>query len=204
MITQIPPQLPCRGPWAAGKRAQPLLLAMLRGGSGHTGPARLRGRPGVSMIEALVVLGIISVFTTGLFSLFLTSLRSYDTGSGKSGSDNAASLGLQKATREIADGMSASVSSGQLTVQLPLVNNQGNYDRATPGNTVKLYVSSNKLYKQINTGTATVLAQDISAATFSVSGGSVTVTLTGHGQTGKQVMTTQMSQVVALRNYDVS
>jgi hypothetical protein len=158
----------------------------------------------VTLVEAMIAFGIISVLTTGVFSLFLTSLRSYDTGSGKSVSDAAVSLGLQKATREIADGLSAVVSSGQLTVQLPLVNNQGNYDRATPGNTVKLYVSSNKLYKQINTNTATVLANDISAATFSVSGGSVTVTLTGRGQTGKQVMTTQMRQVVALRNYDVS
>jgi hypothetical protein len=167
-------------------------------------PTRFRGRPGVSLVEALVVFGIISVLTTGLFSLLLTSLRSYDTGSGKSLSDSAASLGIQKAAREIGDGMSASVSSGQLTVQLPLVNNQGNYDRATAGNTVKLYVSSNKLYRQINTNTASVLAEDISAATFSVSGGSVTITLTGRGQTGKQLMTTQMSQVVALRNYDVS
>jgi Tfp pilus assembly protein PilV len=170
----------------------------------ETRAPRLRGRPGVSLVEAMIAFGIISVLTTGLFSLFLTSLRSYDTGSGKSASDNAVSLGLQKAAREIEDGMSASVSSGQLTVQLPLVNNQGNYDRATAGDTVKLYVSSNKLYKQINTNTATVLALDISAATFSVSGGSVTVTLTGRGQDGKQLMTTEMSQVVALRNFDLS
>jgi hypothetical protein len=156
------------------------------------------------MVETMIAFGILSVLTAGVFSLFMTSLRSYDKGSGKSGSDSAVSLGLQKATREIEDGMSASVSSGQLTVQLPLVNNQGNYDRATAGNTVKLYVSSNKLYKQINTSTATILAEDINAATFSVSGGSVTVTLTGRGQTGREVMTTQMSQVVALRNFDLS
>jgi type II secretory pathway pseudopilin PulG len=165
---------------------------------------RARLRAGVSLVEVMVVFGIISVFTTALFSLFLSSLKTYDRGSGKSLSDTNVSLALQKAAREIADGMTASVSGGQLIVQLPLVNNQGNYDRAVNGSTVKLYVSSNKLYKQINTSTATVLAKDITTATFSVSGGSVTVTLTGRGQTGKQTMTTQLSQVVALRNYDAS
>lgn len=204
MMTQLRSYRVSRRLWAADGPLRFLLLPMLRGGLHGTPPSRLRGRPGVSMIEVLVVFGILSVFTTGLFSLFLSSLRSYDTGSGKSVSDTAVSLGIQKAVREIEDGMSASVSSGQLTVQLPLVNNQGNYNRATAGNTVKLYVSSNKLYKQINTSTATVLAEDISAATFSVSGGTVTVTLTGRGQTGKQVMATEMSQVVALRNYEAS
>jgi hypothetical protein len=156
------------------------------------------------MVEVLVVFGIISVFSSALFSLFLTSLKSYDTGGSQGVSDTAVSMALQSAARAIADGMSASVSSGQLTVQLPLLNNQGNYDRSVLGNTVKLYVSSNKLYQQINSGTATVLEKDITAATFTVSGGSVTITLTSRGQLGKEIKTTQMSQVVALRNYDAS
>jgi prepilin-type N-terminal cleavage/methylation domain-containing protein len=162
----------------------------------------LGARPGVTLVEVMVVLGIITVMTTGLFSLFLGSLGTYDTGASKSVSDTTASLALQKVTREIQDGMSASVSSGQLTVQLPLVNNQGNYDRSAAGNTVKLYVSSNKLYKQVNAGTATVLMSDVTSATFTPSTGSVTVTLTAQAQLGKKTVTTQMSQVVALRNYD--
>jgi prepilin-type N-terminal cleavage/methylation domain-containing protein len=162
------------------------------------------GRPGVSLVEVLVVLGIFTVLSSGLFSLFLTALKSYDTGSSQGVSDTTVSLALQKAAREIADGMTATVSSGQLTVQLPLLNNQGNYDRSAAGSTVKLYVSSNKLYKQINSGTATVLESDITAATFTVSGGSVTITLTSQGRLGKEIKTTQMSQVVALRNYDAS
>jgi len=156
------------------------------------------------MVEVLVVFGIFTVLSSGLFSLFLTSLKSYDTGGSQGVSDTAVSLALQSAARAIADGMSASVSSGQLTVQLPLLNNQGNYDRSAAGNTVKLYVSSNKLYQQINSGTATVLEKDITAATFTVSGGSVTITLTSRGQLGKEIKTTQMNQVVALRNYDAS
>jgi hypothetical protein len=88
-----------------------------------------------------------------------------------------------------------------LTAQLPLVNNQGDYDRTQNGNTVKIYLTGTKLYEQINSGTATLLSTNITAATFSVSSASVTVTLTGQGQTGDHPMTTQMTQVVALRNY---
>jgi type II secretory pathway pseudopilin PulG len=167
-------------------------------------PAHRRGRAGTTLVEVLVVFGIISIFTTALFALFLGSLKTYDTGSSKGVSDTNVSLALQKAARAIDDGMTASVSSGQLTVQYPWVNAQGDYDRSLLGDTVKLYVSANKLYQQINSSTATVLASDITTATFSVSGGSVTVTLTGQGRLGKDTQTTQMSQVVALRNYDAS
>ncbi len=158
-------------------------------------------RGGMTLVEVMIVLGIISVMTSAVMSLLVTSLWSWDKGSGKGQSDTTVSIALQKATRAIADGMSASVSSGQLTVQLPNVNNQGDYDRNTNGNTVKIYVSGTTLYQQINSGTATSLSTNITGATFSVSNGSVTVTLTAKGQTGERVMTTQMSQVVALRNY---
>ncbi len=161
-----------------------------------------RRRAGTTMVEVMLVFGLMTVLTTGLFSLLLSSLNAYDNGSSKGISDTAASLALQKVTREIADGMSATVSSGQLTVQLPLVNDQGNYDHSTAGNTVKLYVSSNKLYKQINSGTVTVLQSDVTSASFTVATGSVTVTITAQGQNGKNTLTTQMSQVVALRNYE--
>jgi type II secretory pathway pseudopilin PulG len=165
--------------------------------------ARMTRRRGVTMVEVLVVFGIIGIFTTALFSLFVGSLKTYDTSSGKSFSDTNVSLALQKAAREIADGMSASVSSGQLIVQLPQVNSEGNYERTVAGNTVRLYRSGTSLYRQINSSTATVLAKDISAASFAASGGSVTITLTGQGRTGMRTMTTQMSQVVALRNYEM-
>jgi hypothetical protein len=98
--------------------------------------------------------------------------------------------------------MSATVSGGQLTVQLPLLNNQNDYDRTANGDTVKIYLTGTTLYQQVNAGTATSLSTDITAAAFTVSNGSVTITLTAQGRTGKNIMTTQLSQVVALRNYD--
>jgi hypothetical protein len=82
------------------------------------------------------------------------------------------------------------------------VNNQGNYDRSSSGNTVKIYVTGTTLYQQVNSGTAVSLSKDITAAAFTVSNGSVTVSLTAQGRTGKNLVTTQLSQVVALRNYD--
>jgi hypothetical protein len=154
------------------------------------------------MVEVMVVLGIMAVFTTALFSLLITSLWSWDRGSGKGQSDTTASIALQKVARAIADGMSATVSGGQLTVQLPLLNNQNDYDRTANGDTVKIYLTGTTLYQQVNAGTATSLSTDITAAAFTVSNGSVTITLTAQGRTGKNIMTTQLSQVVALRNYD--
>ena len=154
------------------------------------------------MVEVLVVLGILAVLTSALFSLLISSLWSWDRGSGKGQSDTTASIALQKVVRAIADGMSASVTSGQLTVQLPLLNNQSDYDRTSNGNTVKIYLTGTTLYQQINSGTATIVSKDITAATFTVSSGTITVSLTAQGRTGKNLMTTQMSQVVALRNYD--
>jgi hypothetical protein len=156
----------------------------------------------MTMVEVMVVLGIMAVFTSALFSLLITSLWSWDRGSAKGQSDTAASVALQKVARAIVDGKSASVSSGQLTVQLPLVNDQGDYDRTGNGNTVMIYLTGTTLYKQINSGTAVSLSKDITAVTFSASSGSVTVSVTAQGQTGKNIMSTQLSQVVALRNYD--
>jgi type II secretory pathway pseudopilin PulG len=155
------------------------------------------------MVEVMVVMGIFAIFTTSLFSLFLGALGSWDKGSGKGLSDTTASLALQKAAREIADGKSASVSSGTLTVQMPLLNNQGNYERDSNGDVVKLYVSGSTLYRQTNSNTAVSLATDIASATFSVSGSTVTITITAQGRTGKNNMQTQMTQIVTLRNVDV-
>jgi prepilin-type N-terminal cleavage/methylation domain-containing protein len=163
-------------------------------------PAR-RGRPGMSLVEVMTALGIIAMLTTALMSLFISALWNWDKGSSKGQGDTAVSLAVQKVIRAIADGMTASVSGGQLTVQLPLVNNQGDYDRTQNGNTVEIYLTGSTLYQQINSGTATTLSTNITAAAFSVSSNSVTVTLTAKGQTGRRVMTTQLSQGVALRNY---
>jgi prepilin-type N-terminal cleavage/methylation domain-containing protein len=163
-------------------------------------PAR-RWRAGMTLVEVMIALGIIAILTSALMSLFMSALWSWDQGSSKGQGDTAVSLAVQKVIRAIADGMTASVSSGQLTVQLPLVNNQGDYDRTQNGNTVKIYLTGTTLYEQINSATATTLSTNITAAAFSVSSSSVTVTLTAKGQTGERVMTTQLSQGVALRNY---
>jgi prepilin-type N-terminal cleavage/methylation domain-containing protein len=167
-----------------------------------TMPEFRRRRPGMTLVEVTVVLGIMAVLTSALFSLLISSLWSWDRGSSKGQSDTTASIALQKVARAIVDGKSATVSSGQLTVQLPLVNDQGNYDRTSNGNTVKIYLTGTTLYQQINSGTAVSVSKDITAATFTTSNGSVTVSLTSRGQTGKNIMSTQLSQEIALRNYD--
>jgi hypothetical protein len=161
-------------------------------------------RAGMTTVEMVVAAGALSVVTTGVLSLLVTALGGWGNGSGKSHSETAASLAVQKAAREITDGKSAAVSSGILTVQMPLINNQGNYDRANNGNQVKLYLSNGTLYRQLNTNTPVSLATDITGAAFSVSGNTVTLAITAKGRNGKNTMQTQFTQVVALRNVDAS
>lgn len=170
-------------------------------------------RPGVTTTELVVASLVFSVFTTGLFSLLLSALRNWDSGSSKSYSDNSASLALQKAAREIMDGKEGRVNAdGSLTVQMPRVNDQGNYERYANGDTIKLYVSDGFLWLQRNTSTAERLwprhvneTRDtkIIGATFTVTGPQVSLTITAQTQTGRKVTTTQFSQIVSLRNIEI-
>jgi hypothetical protein len=90
---------------------------------------------------------------------------------------------------------------GQLTVQLPEVNDQGAYDRAFDGDQVTFYVSGGNLYSQVNGGSAELFARGITAATFTVAAGMVTLSCTGQGESGQKTMQTEFSQKVLLRNY---
>ena len=74
--------------------------------------ASRRCRSGMTMVEVLVVLGIMTMLTSALFSLLISSLWSWDRGSSKGQSDSTVSIALQKVARAIVDGKSASVTSG--------------------------------------------------------------------------------------------
>jgi hypothetical protein len=160
-----------------------------------------RGHAGTTSLEVVVVSGIFMFFTTGLFSLFLTSMRSWDMGSSKAMCDSSASIALQRAVRQIMDGMSATYTNGVLTVQMPSTNDQGDYVRTATGDQVKLYVTNGTLFRQINTTTPVAVASRITGWNAVPGNGTVTLTITAQERTGKTAMQTQFSQVVALRNF---
>jgi hypothetical protein len=167
-----------------------------------------RLRPGVTASELMVVLGLFGILTTGIFSLFSASIQQWSRGSGKSESDDVASIALQKAVRLIESGKSATVTSlppaflitPVLAVRLPGLNDQGDYERSVDGDTVYLYYAAGRLCSQVS-GVQTVIAKGVQSFTYSISGGSVTLTLTVSRQSGMKTSLTTFTQRVALRNY---
>jgi type II secretory pathway pseudopilin PulG len=156
-------------------------------------------------MELLVVLSLIGILTTGVLSLFSAAIQQWSRGSGKSESDDVASLAIQKIVRLIESGKSATASNNILgpgvSVLMPTLNDQGDYDRTGNGNTIRVYLSNSKVYYTVNAGTAVQIATGVTSFSYSISGGSVTLSLTISRQSGTKTSQTTFTQRVALRNY---
>jgi hypothetical protein len=175
-------------------------------GTGRRHAPRRKGwRAGWTAAEILIATSIFGFLATGGLSLFLGAAKGWDGGSGKSESDTNASLALQLVAREVQDAKSATVSSdgNALTLQMPLVNDQGCYDRAFDGDQLQYYISNNTLYQRANGGTPRLLAREISDVTFSQSGGIVNLLVHARVRTGQKWMETEFKQAVALRNREM-
>lgn len=167
---------------------------------------RLRSlrRPGITTAEVLIASTLLGFMMTGMLSLTLGTVKSWERGSSKSSSETASSLALQRLMREITDGKWARVNAdGSLTVQMPMVNDQECYDRAFNGDQVTYFVSDGALYRQVNAATATLFAREIGAVQFTESSGIVAITLTAQSEAGRETKQTQFVQSVALRNRDL-
>jgi len=165
-----------------------------------------RHRRGVTSTELMVVLGLFGILITGVFSLLSTSIQQWSRGAGKSEADDVSSLALQKVVRLIESGKSATTTSlifgPALSVKMPGLNDQGDYERTSDGDTILVYISNGKLYYKVNVGgTAIQVATGVQSFTYSISGGTVTLTLTVSRQSGMKTSQTTFSQRVALRNY---
>jgi Tfp pilus assembly protein PilV len=161
-------------------------------------------RRGVTTAEVLFASTILGFMMTGMLSLTLSTVRSWEQGSSRSDSENAASLALQELARDITDAKWASVNAdGSLTVQMPLVNDQECFDRAFDGDQVTYFVSGSTLYKQVGAAAATLFARDINSAQFTQSNGVVGLTITARTEAGRETKDVQFTQSVALRNRDL-
>jgi Tfp pilus assembly protein PilV len=162
----------------------------------------LRNRRGISVPEVVVATFCLVLMLTGLVGMTVNGLKQWSFGSSKLMADNDAVMAVQALSNEIRNGIRAYTDDPgtTLTVVLPLVNAQGDYDRFTEGFSVSYYVSNGKLWRKVGTDTATVLARKINSVTFAVDGAQVKVTTNSRQQYGTKVGDTTMTTQITLRN----
>jgi hypothetical protein len=165
---------------------------------------RFQLRPGVTAVEVVIVLGLFSIMTTGLMTLFSMGLKQYQTGAGKGDADTQASLISQSMVIDIENGKSAANVNSGLEVQMPGVNDQGDWDRSVSGDLVRYYASGGTLYRRVNGGLIATVTNGVQSFTYNIVGGNVTFTLTLSRQNGMKTSVTGFTQRVLLRNYVAS
>jgi hypothetical protein len=108
---------------------------------------------------------------------------------------------MQRLTTEIRSGSRAYSGSGGgvLTLVMPSVNAQGDYDRFTDGATVYYYASNGRLWRYAN-GSAAVIAKKINWVSFAVNGSLVQIRTNSRQQLGTKIGDTTLTTQVTLRN----
>jgi len=161
-----------------------------------------RTRRGISIPEVVIATFCLVLMLTGLVGMTVNGLKQWSFGSSKLMADNDAVLAIQALSNEIRSGIRAYTDTAgtTLTVVLPSVNAQGDYDRFSEGSSVSYYVSSGKLWRKVGTASATVLSRKINTVKFVVDGALVKVTTNSRQQYGTKVGDTTMSTQITLRN----
>ena len=162
--------------------------------------ARTSRRPGLTLLELLIVSGLVVLISTAVVGLSVTSTKFWSRDAAKTITDDEVSLALQNLLRRVADGRSASVTTVVLSVTFPKKNSEGDYDRFQVGDTYSYWVENNNLYQVDSTGKRVLLGRNIVSAQFGVSGATVTATLTSRRRWGTDEMQSQTTGQVTLRN----
>lgn len=159
-----------------------------------------RWRPGLTLVELLIVSGLVVLISTAVVGLSVTSTKFWSRDTAKTITDDEVSLALQNLLRRVSDGRSASVVNGVLSVTFPKKNAEGDYDRFQVGDTYTYRVESNNLYQVDSSGKRVLLGRNIISAQFGVSGATVSVTLASRRRWGTDEMESQTTGQVTLRN----
>jgi hypothetical protein len=163
---------------------------------------RWKLRRGVSITEAVVASFVFMIMLAGLVGMGVNAMNQWSFGSSKVMADNDAILALQALSRDVRGGIRATVDANgtTLSVVMPAVNSQGDYDRFTDGVTVNYYAQNGKLWRQSGVASATVLAKKINSATFAVSGSQIQIRTTSTQQYGTRSGNTTLTTQITLRN----
>jgi hypothetical protein len=153
-------------------------------------------------VEVIVSSVIFVLMLVGLVGMTISAVNQWSFGSSKVLADNDAVLAMQLLSNEVRSGIRAytDTSGGTLSVVIPTVNSQGDYDRFTEGATVRYYVSNSKLMRQQGVATATVLAKKINSVVFAVNGSQVDIQANSRQQSGTKIGDTTLKTQVNLRN----
>jgi hypothetical protein len=159
-------------------------------------------RRGVSITEAVIASFVFMIMLAGLVGMGVNAMNQWSFGSSKVMADNDAVLALQALSREVRSGIRASVDStgGHLTVVMPYVNSQGDYDRFRDGLTVRYYSQNGKLWRQSGVASATVMAKKINWVSFAMNGSQVQIRTNSTQQYGTRTGNTTLTTQITLRN----
>ena len=161
---------------------------------------------GMTLLEIVVAMGILSLLGISLLTLLMQSMRGWASGAGNEAANSTATTALHRLTYDIREARSAIVSNGQLIVTFPAVltdpgTNEQIYDSTLNNPVVRsYYVSGGDLVRNAG-GTISILRRGVSSATFVAAGNSIEITLVSTKQLGTSVCTQQATGCVTFRNY---
>ncbi len=171
-------------------------------------------REGYTLIEMLVVLGIVSLLFGAVFGVLNIGNTSFNTGSARQTIENQARQGLDNMLREFYETSGGRVvlsgANSVITFKLPVgVDGSGNLLWGAQGvqdYKIKYLVDNNQLVRKLldpsdNLISQKVLAVDIQSLLFALNGSIMTVTLNAKKKViGNDYVTQSVSSKVVFRN----
>jgi len=178
----------------------------------------LKSRKGVTLMEVLLVAGLMGFVFTGAAAVMTSSFRCFENTSAQTFTDTDAVIAMQLIVTDIREacGCTLQDSGTRLTVVFPTRTADGYYDRTQPdtANPTDYYRSDSSgvigregtwLWRKKASGASKVLRKDVSGLLFEQPDGikrEVTITITTRNNTASGHKATELKQrVVYMRNY---
>jgi len=174
-----------------------------------------RSRGGYTLMEVLMVLGIMGVIGLGAMAIMIGSVKHFDNTSVEAFTDTDAVIAMQMIVRDVREAKSINIIGGdKLRVIFPKRTTEGYYNRheADMANQIDYYLSDttgipehsgNWLWKSKNDGNLSPIKKDVTGLVFEQdTTRSVKITITVRNDaTGGPKETCLTQRVVYLRNY---
>lgn len=180
----------------------------------------LRNRKGFTILEVIIVTGIMSLITLACMSLLIMSMKSFESTTVQTYSDSDAVIALQKIVMDVREAKSFKLlgEGDRLRLAFPKKNEDGYYDRGieNPDSQIDYYLSDEMgvpghegtYLWQGKSNDRRIVARNISSVTFEQfpegvdNPNSIRITVVSSNNTSSGPKTTSLTQrVVYLRNY---